>query len=58
MMGDRERDRGEGKEVMMLGRERASVEDGRVWEGWVDKVTERGMGSARETWEGGRKRAE
>ena len=30
---------------MMLGRERASVEEGRVEGGWVDKGTERGMDS-------------
>ena len=33
---------------MMLGRERASVEEGRVEGGWVDEGTERGMDSARE----------
>ena len=37
---------------MMLGRERASVEEGRVEGGWVDEGTERGMDSARERWEG------
>ena len=36
------------EEAMMLGRERASVEEGRVDGGWVDKGTERGMDSARE----------
>ena len=46
----RERDRGEGGSEM-LGRKRASVE-----EGWVDKGTERGMDSARERWEGGSER--
>ena len=33
---------------MMLGRERASVEEWRVEGGWVDEGVERGMGSARE----------
>ena len=32
---------------MMLGRERASVEEGRVEGGWVDEGTERGMDSER-----------
>ena len=32
---------------MKLGRESASVEEGRVEGGWVDKGTERGMNSAR-----------
>ena len=42
----------EGREkAMMLGRERASVQEGRVEGGWVDKGTERGMDSARERWE-------
>ena len=44
------------EEAMMLGRERASVEEGRVEGGWVDTGTERGMDSARERWEGGSKR--
>ena len=35
----------EGGSDMMLGRERASVEEGRVEGGWVDKGTERGMDS-------------
>ena len=38
---------------MMLGRERASMEEGRVERGLVDEGTERGMNSARERWEGG-----
>ena len=41
---------------MMLGRERASVEEGRVEGGWVDEGTERGMDSARERWDRGSKR--
>ena len=41
---------------MMLGRERASVEEGRVDGGWVDGGTARGMDSARERWEGGSER--
>ena len=42
---------------MMLGSERASVEEARVEGGWVDDDgTERGMESARERW--GKKRAE
>ena len=45
-------------EAMKLGRKRASVEEGRVEGGCVDKGTERGMDSARERWEGGRERAE
>ena len=40
----------------MLGRERTSVEEGRVEGGWVDKGMERGMDSARERWEGGSER--
>ena len=57
-MGEGERDRGEGsrEEVMMLGREKVSVEEGRVEGGWDDKGTERGMDSARERWKGGSKR--
>ena len=42
--------------AIMLGRERASVEEGRVEGGWVDKGTERGMDSAKERWEGGSER--
>ena len=38
------------EEAMVLGRERASVEEGRVDGGWVDEGTERGMDSARERW--------
>ena len=45
--GSRDRGREVGSELM-LGRERASVEEGRVYKG-----TERGMDSARERWEGG-----
>ena len=47
-----EGERGGKEEAMMLGRERASVKEGRVEGGWVDEGTERGMGSARERWEG------
>ena len=46
----------EGGSEMMLGRERASVEEGRVEGGWVDKGTERGMDSAREGCEGSSER--
>ena len=35
----------------MLGRERASVEEGRSEGGWVNEGTERGMDNARERWE-------
>ena len=38
--GGREGSRGGREEAMMLGRERASVEEGRVEGGWVDKGTE------------------
>ena len=38
----------EGGSEMMLGRERASAEEGRVEGEWVDEGTERGMDSARE----------
>ena len=37
---------------MMLGRERTSVEEGRVEGGWVDEGAERGTDSARERGEG------
>ena len=47
----REESRGGSEEAMMLGRERASVEEGRVEGGWVEEGTERGMDSARERWE-------
>ena len=54
--GGREWSRGGREEAMMLGRERASVEEGRVEGGWVDEGTERGMERARERWEGGSER--
>ena len=61
--GGREGSRGGREEGMMqymmvLGRERASVEEARVEGGWVDEGTERGMDSARERWEGGSERRE
>ena len=43
--------RGGREEAKMLGRERASVEEGRGEGGWVNEGTERGMDSAREIWE-------
>ena len=42
MEGWREGSRGGREEAMMLGRERASVEEARDEGGWVDKGTERG----------------
>ena len=67
-MGGREKGRegrieGRGREeAMMLGRERASVEEGRVNGGWVDEGNERGRDGMRhgqrEGKMGGRKRAE
>ena len=56
MAGGREGSRGGREEAMMLGRGRASVEEGRFEGGWVDKGTERGMDSARERLEGGSER--
>ena len=50
---DGEGERGGREEAMILGRERASVEEGSVEGGWVDEGTEPGMDSARERWEGG-----
>ena len=41
---------------MMIGRERASVEEGRVEGGIVAEGNERGRHVARERWEGGSKR--
>ena len=50
------------EEAMMLGRERASVEEGRVEGGWVDEGNERGRDGTRHGQRvgkrGGRKRAE
>ena len=58
-MGGREGGR---EEAMMLGRERASVEEGMVEGGWVDEGNERGREGTRhgqrELKRGGRKRAE
>ena len=48
--------RGGREEALMLGRKRASVEEGMVEGGWVDEGTERGKDSARERWEGGSER--
>ena len=45
--GGREGSSGGREEAMMLGRDKASVEEGRVELGWVDEGTERGMDSAR-----------
>ena len=44
--GGREGSRGGREEAMMLGREKASVEEGMVEGWWVDEGTERGMDSA------------
>ena len=54
--GWREGSRGGREEAMMLGRVRASVDEGRVEGGWVDEGTERGMNTVRERWEGGSER--
>ena len=54
--GGRVGSRGGREEAMMLGMERASVEEWMVQGEWVDKGTERGMDSARELWEGGSER--
>ena len=51
--GGREGSRGGREEAIMLGRERASVEEGRVEGEWVDEGAERGMDNAMERWEGG-----
>ena len=50
--GGREGSSGGREEAKMLGRERASVEEGRVEGWWGNEGTERGMDSARERWEG------
>ena len=60
--GGREGPRGGREEAMMLGRERASVDVGRVEGGWVDEGNERGRDGTRHGQRvgtrGGRKRAE